>query len=309
MAGISATRAAPGPKASPLPLWLVLAAVIPPALWASSVVAAKLVVATTPPFTAATIRFLMAAALMWVVWLVYPGARQHVELRDYPFLAVAGFFQTSLYFALQYAGVEHTTAGNASVLVNTRSLIVLVLAALFLRERLSTAKVAAILVGFAGVLVITARGSLSNLSWASDHAWGDLLILANALSGAIGLVLTKRVLSKYRPVPALVHTMTWGAIGLLPFGAFEAVRLGGIPPIGFDPWLILVYQAVFCSLVAHMIWNNVLVRMQASQAAVFIYVSPLVGVLLAWLLLGESIPPSLLLGTGLIVLAAHLSSK
>jgi len=54
------------------------------------------VVADLPPFTAATARFLLAAAVLWLFWLLWPNQRQQVARGDWKWLAVAGFFQTSL---------------------------------------------------------------------------------------------------------------------------------------------------------------------------------------------------------------------
>jgi len=267
------------------------------------------VVADLPPFTAATARFLLAAAVLWLFWLLWPNQRQQVARGDWKWLALAGFFQTSLYFALQYAGVASTSASNATVIVNTRPIFAVLLAALFLRERLTWQKVLAIILGFLGVLVITSQGSLNNLRWSTAHTFGDLLILLNALSGAIGLVLTKRVLRKYRPFPALVYTISFGALGLLPFAGLEIYRQGGIPMAGWLPWTLLLYQALFCSLVAHILWNNVLARLEASQTAVFIYLSPVIGVLLSWLLLDEKISMTLVLGGAFVIAAAYLSTR
>jgi drug/metabolite transporter (DMT)-like permease len=280
---------------------LFAVALIPPTLWATSIIAAKVVVGSLPPLTAAAIRFLMAAAIMWGLRATLPGPWQRPQGRDWIWLALTGFFQTSLYFAFQYAGVEYTSAGNASIIVNIRPIFVAILALFLLNERLTRNTMVAILLGFAGVLIITSQGSLKNLSMSTTHFLGDMLIVLNALSGAVGLVLTKKVLGKFRPLPALVYTISFGALGLLPFAAAEMWWRGGLPSTNWLPWLLLVYQAVFCSVVAHFLWNNVLSRLEASKTAVFLYVTPIVGVILANVLLGEVITIYLLIGAVLVL--------
>lgn len=284
-------------------------ALVPPTLWATSIVAAKVVVNSLPPFTSATVRFIMASVIMWGLWVAFPDQQQRPEGRDWIWLAIAGFFQTSLYFALQYAGVELTSAANASVIVNVRPIFVAILAIFLLGEKLSPKTVTAIALGFVGVLIVTSQGSLKNLSLSTTHFLGDMLIVLNALSGAIGLVLTKKVLRKFRPLPALVYTISFGAIGLLPFAGFEMWQRGGVPPASWLPWLLLVYQAVFCSVAAHFLWNNVLVRLEAAQSAVFLYVSPIVGVILANLLLGEALTIYLAIGAVLVLVGAYQTTR
>jgi drug/metabolite transporter (DMT)-like permease len=289
--------------------FIFVVALIPPTLWATSIIAAKVVVSSLPPFTAATARFVLATAIMWGLWAFLPERRQRPQGRDWVFLALAGFFQTSLYFALQYAGVKLTSAANTAVIVNVRPIFVTMLAVLLLNERLTARTVAAIILGFSGVLIIASQGSLEELSLATDHVLGDMLIVLNALSGAIGLILTKKVLGTFNPLAAMIFTITFGTIGLIPFAAFEIWRTGGIPATTWLPWLLLVYQAVFCSVVAHFLWNNVLSRLDASKSAVFLYVTPVVGVILAYFLLGEAITVYFAIGAILVLAGAYQSTR
>jgi drug/metabolite transporter (DMT)-like permease len=289
--------------------FILVVALIPPTFWATSIIAAKVVVRSLPPFTAATARFALATAIMWGLWAFLPGRRQRPEGRDWIFLALAGFFQTSLYFALQYAGVKLTSAANTAVIVNIRPIFVTILAIFLLNEKLTGRTVAATILGFTGVLIIASQGSLENLSLATDHFLGDMLIVLNALSGAIGLVLTKKVLGTFNPLAAMVFTITFGTIGLIPFAAFEIRQTGGVPATTWLPWLLLVYQAVFCSVLAHFLWNNVLSRLDASRSAVFLYVTPVVGVLLAYFLLGEAITVFFVIGAILVLAGAYQSTR
>jgi drug/metabolite transporter (DMT)-like permease len=289
--------------------FIFVVALIPPTLWATSIIAAKVVVRSLPPFTAATARFALATAIMWGLWTFLPKRRQRPEGRDWVFLALAGFFQTSLYFALQYAGVKLTSAASTAVIVNTRPIFVAILAVFLLDEKLRGKTIFAIIMGFTGVLIIASQGSLQNLSLSTDHFLGDMLIVFNALSGAVGLVLTKKVLGRFNPFAALVFTVTFGAIGLIPFAVFEIWQGEGVPPTTWLPWLLLIYQAIFCTVIAHFLWNNVLSRLDASKSAVFLYVTPVVGVILAYLLLDEPITIYLAIGAVLVLVGAYQSTR
>lgn len=283
-------------------LWGVVAA----SLWGTSYVAAKFSVQWVPPFTAAAFRFLVVAAVLWAV-LPLRAERPKVERRDWPILALAGLFQTSFYFALQYAGIGLTSASNTAIIVNTRPIFVALMSALVLREVLGSRKIGGILMAFVGVVLVSTGGSLSGLGLEREQLMGDTLILLNALSGAVGLVLTKKVLSRFRPYEALLLVQTFGALGLLPFAALEIGQWGSLQSTPVSVWLVLIYQGLFCSIAPHLLWNNVLARIEASRAAVFMYITPLMAVLLSYLFLGERFSWIFLVGAVLVVSGAYLT--
>jgi drug/metabolite transporter (DMT)-like permease len=281
-------------------------AVIAAALWGTSYVAAKVVVQSLPPLTAAAFRFLAVAVLLWIATLV-TGRWQPVKQGDWTWLALAGLLQTSIYFSLQYAGIQLTSASNTSVIVNVRPVFVAILSAILLHEALTMRKAAGILVAFAGIVILTTKGSLATISLNASHVKGDFLILLNAISGALGIVVNKRVLGHYRPFPAMVYTQTFGALGLFPLAVLEIARGRSFLTASPMPWLLLLYQALFSTIVAHLLWNRALARMEASRAAVFIYIAPLVTSVLSHVLLGETIGLYLLLGALLVFSGAVLT--
>lgn len=295
-----------GKVAAPIEARVILWGMGAAFFWGTSYIAAKFVVQSLPPFTAAGFRFLVVAAVLLSLAQA-TGQWQKVERGDWKWLALAGFFQTGLYFALQYAGVRLTTAMNTSVIVNSRSIFVVILSYLILHEVLTSGQVFGIVLAFAGVVVLTTEGSLANLSFHSGHAVGNFIIVLNALSGALGLVLTKKVLAKFRPFPALVYTQSLGALALLPLEAIEIAVRGGIPAAPPLPWLVLVYQALFCSIVPHWLWMNVVARIEASRASVLYYMSPVMTVVLSYFFLGEKMTVYFFVGAALVLGGAYMA--
>ena len=291
----------------PIPRKVILWATSAATLWGASYVAAKYSVGYVPPFTAAAFRFAVVA-ICSLLLLGLTGKGQRIEPGDWPDLIKVGLFQTSFYFALQYAGIKLTTASNTSVIVNVRPVFAAILSALVLRETLSGRKLVGVLIAFAGVVILSTGGSLGALSLRSSHSLGDFLILLNAISGAIGLVVNKRVLARFRPFPAMVYTQTIGAIGLLPFAVLEVVRLGALPRAPVLPWMMLVFQGLFSTILAHILWNRALASLEASRASVFIYIAPLTTSVLSWLLLHEPLGLPFFVGALLVLLGAYLTT-
>jgi len=277
-------------------------------LWGTSYVAAKYAVGYVPPFTAAAFRFAVVAVICLPLLRITKKGQQ-VERGDWAGLIMVGLFQTSFYFALQYAGISLTTAANTSVIVNVRPVFAAILSAIVLHESVSSRKMAGTLLAFVGVLVLSTKGSLAVLSLQSEHVAGDFLILLNAISGGIGLVVNKAVLRKFRPFPAMVYTQTIGAIGLLPFAAVEIASRGSFPRAPALPWLLLIFQGVFSTILAHLFWNRALAQLEASRAAVFIYIAPLTTSILSWLLLREALGISFVGGALLVLFGAYLTTS
>lgn len=289
---------------------ITLFATVAPSMWATSFLAVKYVVQIIPPFTAAAFRFVLVIIILWTLLLILRvhGPRRPT-LRDTPLVAATGLCQTTFYFAFQYWGLRLTTASNGAVLGNTRPIFVTLLAALFLHEAFTRRKASGIGLAFVGVMFIIGPDSLPIARSTTEQLIGNVALLLSSVSGAIGLVLTKRVVARFGPLPSLVYTNSFGALGLLVLAAIELTRIGGLPPTPVTPWLALVYQAVFTTILAHILWNTVLSRKNASWAAVFLYITPVMTALLSWLFLGEQPTWNLLVGAALVFLGTYLVTR
>jgi drug/metabolite transporter (DMT)-like permease len=279
-------------------------------LWATSFLAVKYVVQTIPPFTAAAFRFVIVIIILWALLFVlkvrsprWPG------LKDMPLIAATGLCQTTFYFAFQYWGLRWTTASNGAVLGNTRPIFVTLIAILFLHEIVTWRKTSGIIVAFIGVLLIIGFDSLYHLGSSTEEFVGDMALVLSAASGAVGLVLTKRVIGRFGPFPSLAYTNSFGALGLVVLAIAEIQSLGTFPKTTLTPWLALVYQAVFTTIVAHVLWNTVLSRKDASWAAVFLYITPVMTALLSWAFLSEQPTWNLVAGAALVFWGTYLVTR
>jgi len=280
----------------------LLFALLTATIWGTAYVAAKYALRDLPPFTAAASRFVLAAALMWPLLVLTKGV-ERIEKRDVPWFLAAGLLQTTLYFALQYVGIGLTTAANTALIVNTRPIFVAILSALVLRELLGWRKLTGILLAFVGVLLLILGGS-GGFRLERERALGDLLIVLNALSGAMGIVVLKKVLERYSALSTAVYSITVGALGLIPLALVEIWRQGW-PAGSVLSWGAVVYMAVACTAVASALWYNALSQLSASETAVFLYLTPIISVVLSALLLGETITVWLLLGGALVLIGAY----
>jgi len=283
-----------------------LYALIATLLFGTAYVGAKVVLRELPPFTAAASRFVISTVILWTI-LLARGKPPRPRGDDWKTLAIAGIFQTTLYFAFQYTGLGYTSASNTAVIANSRPIFVALLSAVLLAEPLRRGRVLGIIIAFGGVLLLTTDGRISSLSFSSTHAFGDFLIVLNAMSGAVGLVYNKKTLSRLPVLPVIVYSTTVGAAGLLPLAALELRKIG-VPHVSLTAWGGVIYLAIFCSTIPYLFWYSALARLEAAQTAVFLFFVPVVSVILSVVLLGEHISVYFVIGALLVLAGAYLTN-
>ncbi len=279
-----------------LPLFVGLFAIN--VFWGGSFVAvAEALDSGLGPVEIAALRFFIAAPLLAAVTLLWKGPGIfRIGRKDVPMLIGIAITGVTLQYVLQVTAQSYTTAINASLLINTSTFFILFLSAIFLAERLTAARIMGAFIGFGGVALLASKGTLAF----SIGQIGDAMIIFCAFLWAVYSILCKRIANRYHALTVLNWAFILGTIGLVPFYFLTPhVNLTAIPLPAFAS---IVFLAIFCSIVAYLIYNVALETMDASRVALFIYLVPLATIVLAWLIRGESLSPLGAFG-GLLVLA------
>ncbi len=267
-------------------------------MWGGNAVTAKYVVSELPPITTAFFRFaLVSVILLALVWRV-EGAGCLPRRRQLPgilALAATGIFGHNLFV---YTGVKLSSATNMSLFAAINPVVTACLAALFLRERLTGRQMLGVATSLAGVLVVITRGQLAVITGLSFNL-GDILLASAPVAWAIYSVVGRRVM---KGMSALAAT-AWASLGgsLLLFAAALAEGFRGdiaLSPLG---WTSMAYMVFGSGVLAFYWWNQGVTVIGPSRAAVFMNVIPLSGMLLAALLLHETVSIEQAAGAALII--------
>lgn len=256
------------------------------------------------PLELAFLRFLIAAAVLWPLGEYYRKGRT-IERVDQWRLWGLGFLAIPLNQGFFLYGLQWTTTGHSALLYCLTPLLVLVLAAWRLGERITLGRTVGILVAFGGVvLVLLERG----LQFEPGQFTGDLLVLIAVVAWAYYTVLGKPLIKKYGAVLVTARAMTYGTILFLPLGL---VALSDFSPAAVSPkaWLGLLYCAIITSVIAYTLWYWALNYIDAARVAVFNNIQPVVAAFVGWLLLGETISPMFIAGGLLVVVGVLLTEK
>jgi drug/metabolite transporter (DMT)-like permease len=291
--------AVPRAAFNPLPLYIGLFCL----LWSFAFIAGKIGVTDCPPLILLTARFSLAGFLILGITALRGEAWSSLTWRDAAIFAILGVANNALYLGLGYTGLQTVSAGLGSLIVSANPVFTAVLAATFLGEALTWRKVMGLLLGIAGVGFIVWH----RMSVGSDDWHGILFTLASLASIVAGTILFK-VLS---PKGSLwvgngVQNLAAGIV-LLPF-AFTFSNVGDIVPsarlVGAFAFLVLGG-----SILAYLLWFHLLKVCGATAASAYHFLMPPLGMLFAFLVLGEHVELRDLLGIVPVALGIYLVTR
>ena len=196
---------------------------------------------------------------------------------------------------------EETVASITSILQPMSPVFTLILAAVFLRERITARKLSGIIMAFAGAIMLSTGG---NLDIGDANSLGAFLILMSALSYAISGIIGKHILGDVSPMGVMVWGYVFGALFLFPVWAFEPQ----VPVLDIWGIMALLFLSIG-TLFPYLLWYRVLEHNEVSAQTAFVFLIPLFGVLFSALLMGERLSPYLLMWGLLILGGVYLTQS
>jgi drug/metabolite transporter (DMT)-like permease len=283
------------------------AAVLVAIIWGLSFVAASFVLTTLPPVILATVRFLIAAAIYSpiIIWEYIRGNKPTTS--DLKELAAFGFLSISIYFWLQYTGVQFAGAGVSAVLVTGLIPLLTGLAgAVLLKERFNLKRGFGIILGLTGVILIALPKLLvSNVDWL--FFIGVLCLLGNAVCWSLYSTLSRRLMKRIgKPLMVTAYTTLFGMLFLLPMSL--TADWGTIYALSSSQWWSILYLAIICSSVGYFLWNYALSKTEAVKATTWLYLEPVSAFVGTFVLFGVVPLPLTILGGAAILIGALLTS-
>jgi drug/metabolite transporter (DMT)-like permease len=292
------------PRASfnPLPVYIGLFCL----LWSFAFVAGKIGVTYCPPLILLTARFSLAGILILGISALRGAAwsfHESFSWRDAGIFGLLGIANNALYLGLGYTGLQTVSAGLGGLIVSANPVFTAVLAALFLSEQLTWRKIAGLLLGIIGVgFIVWHRMSAGTDSW---H--GILFTFASLASIVAGTMLFKLLAPKGSLwIGNGIQNLVAGIV-LLPV-AFTFSSLNDIVPstrlLGAFAFLVLGG-----SILAYLLWFHLLKVCGATAASAYHFLMPPLGMLFAWMVLGEHVEVRDLIGIVPVALGIYLVTR
>lgn|SRR2546427_6305719 len=272
--------------------------------WGGAYVAARFLLHPVAPQQVALSPALLAAlrfgiaSFFFVLPLAHAIRQRQVSPHQLLLMALLGQLAFSLYYWLQYFGIQQTDASIAAILgVGLIPMFTTLLAQAFGQERLHASLFAALCLGFGGVALIVLEQPFST-SLHSGFFLGALCLVSNTFLFAFYSNLSKRWMHDISPMVLTGGTMISGAIGLVLLSLLDPARnqWKKVLLLEVNQWIALLFLAVGCSVLAYFTYNVALSKRDASRVAVYFYVEPIVTVVLGMVLLGEQLTWQIIVG-------------
>jgi drug/metabolite transporter (DMT)-like permease len=264
--------------------WALLAATIVSIIYGLTFTIAKDVMPKfVAPFGFITLRVGGSVILFWMISIFMKlFTKDYVDTKiamaDFPRIIASAFFGVALNMLTFFKGLSYTSPIMAAVLMVTTPIIVLILSAFIMKEKMQNKKIVGIILGLIGTITLIIYGKSMNN--APNATLGNLLVFINALSYGFYLIIVKKLMDKYNAFAFVKWIYTFGFMMVLPFGwsEFNAIQWSVIE---FDIAWKIGFVVVFSTFLTYLLNLLSMRELKPTTIAVFIYLQPVFATLFA----------------------------
>lgn len=256
------------------------------------------------PFGFIVLRVGGSALLFWLVALFLKTEK--IALNDFPRIIASAFFGVAFNMLTFFEGLSLTSPIMASVIMVTTPMIVLVLSAIIMKEKILKWKAFGIILGLAGTLLLILYGkSVGN---APNAMWGNFLVFVNAVSYGFYLIIVKKLMEKYSAFSFVKWIYLFGFIMVLPFGwkQVQEIEWAVIPTPVYAKILFVVVISTFLTYLLNLLSMK---ELKPTIVAVFIYLQPFFATLFAIGLGKDQLSLIKAISAGMIFLGIYLVTQ
>ncbi|NND88447.1 MAG: EamA family transporter [Flavobacteriaceae bacterium] len=257
------------------------------------------------PFGFILLRVLGAAILFWGCSLFFQNEK--IDRSDWIRILGCAFFGMVLNMTMFFKGLSLSTPINSSVVITVAPVLLLVLSALFLKERITLKKALGITLGLLGALSLILFG-LKTQPNAPNIPLGNALFLVNATSYSVYLIIVKPLVSKYNSITLMKFFFLFALIMNLPIGWNEFSEVNWTS-LSIDSIWKMGFVVVGTTFLTYLLNIYALKQLSPSVIGVFMYLQPLVAAIFALLVGADTITPLRMLAAALIFTGVYLTTR
>ncbi|WP_298287801.1 DMT family transporter [uncultured Lutibacter sp.] len=203
-------------------------------------------------------------------WIVKQFVKEKVEKKDFILLAFCGLFGVSTNMLLFFHGLSLTSPIDASIIMTTTPVIVLILSAFILKERITLNKYLGILIGGIGAVLLILYGKTAE---GTSSFLGNLFIFLNACSYGLYLVFVKPLMKKYKAITVISWVFLFGFLFVLPFGIKDLITTN-FSVFTTNTYLALTFVIIGTTFLTYLFNIYALSHVPPSVNGSYIYLQP-----------------------------------
>jgi drug/metabolite transporter (DMT)-like permease len=205
---------------------------------------------------------------------------ERVERKDLLRIAACGLFGVAINQLLFFNGLNATSPLNSSIIMTTNPILVLIIASVVLKDRITGRKALGVALGFLGAATLILMTGRNGVGGASMK--GDIMIFLNSLSYGIYLVIAKPLMQKYRPLTIIAWVFLFGLFYVTPFGFSQFTAVDWVELGTTEIWS-MAYVVIAVTFLAYLLNLFALGQVSPSVVSSYIYFQPLLAGLFALL--------------------------
>ena len=257
------------------------------------------------PFGFIMLRVIGASILFWII--SFFGPRETIEKKDYGRMLICALFGMGINMLSFFKGLQLSTPINSAVLITTTPIIVLLLSAILIKEKISNRKVFGIFIGLIGAVSLILFGAETRQD-APNIPFGNALFIVNAFSYGLYLILVKKLIEKYHLFTCMKWLFTIGIFVCLPMGYQELVEIewSNLPFEALWGIAFVIVGTTFCTYLFNVF---ALTQLKASTVSAFVYLQPIIGILFAVLTGKDNLTTLKIFGAAMVLVGVYLASR
>lgn len=246
------------------------------------------------------IRALVSSVILFVFIFIKDKSLFKIQFKDLWMFIGTGIISLTFFSVCYFRTILEIGAGIAVILLYTSPIFVLLLSCLFFGESLTLSKVIALVLAFAGCVLVTGIGSSNYIS-----TKGVLIGVCAGLGYALYSIFSRFALEKYDSLTVTFYTFLFSALSLLPFGGIDQV----VQDINIKTSFFIIGIALFCTVLPYVFYTFGLSGLETGKAAILVTVEPLVGTLIGIFIWQEPVSLSKVIGIILIFAGVITTGK
>ena len=275
--------------------------------WGATWISGRILAQDMAPFSAALLRFVTASAFLlfwsWRVNGAFPALPKK-DILPVAFLGLTGIF---LYNAFFFTGLQTVPAGRAALIIASVPVIISIISALMLGERLTPGKISGTLLSLTGASIVLSGGNPLKL-FQGGLSHGDLMILGCVAAWTAYSVAGSRVMKRVNPLMAVTWSCILGTLMLV----VPALTHGLLEDIGrasLVDWGNILFLGVVATGVAFTWYYAGIRAIGAARAGIFINLVPVFAIAMGYVILDEPVTSALLAGGAMVISGVYLANR
>ncbi|PEX32266.1 EamA family transporter [Bacillus cereus] len=274
-------------------------------IWGGMYVVSKYVLDFIPPLTLVWLRFIIAFVVLYMILKIAEKKQKKkvtIRKKDWLLFAWIGFIGYFISITCQFIGTKLSDAHTGSLVTSATPAFMVIFAAIILKEKLTARRLLSTIIATIGVIIV--------IGWdieIGSYFIGTIILVGAAITWALLSIYVKIASTRFSSLVITTYAIFFSLFFITPFMVWE-FQSSPIEHVNMYVLLGILYLGIISTAGAFFLWNKGLELMDASIGSLFFFFQPIVGSLLGWFLLNETLSSNFFIGGILIICSVFITT-